>query len=1002
MKRLAPLAALLLLLQPIPVAAAEPAGPAQPPITVTLITGDRVSLNADGGIAIKTDRAVTFRTTRIDGTVRVVPSDVAHLIGNRLDPQLFDIGVIARYRGSVPVITSAPAGGERLASIGATATTMSTYRLGDEVWLDGPVQADAVEQKTERSLEQIEAPAAWARGLTGQGIRIAVLDTGVDPSHPDLAGRVAELANFTDSPDATDRNGHGTHVASIAAGRMGVAFDATILSGKVLGDDGTGTLSDIIAGMEWAAAQGARIVNLSLSSSTPSTGADPLSRAVDALTATHGTLFVASAGNRGPGEFGIGSPGAADSALTVGAVDRHDRVASFSSRGPRAGDHAVKPDLVAPGVDILGARAAGTRLGKPVGAHHVRLSGTSMAAPHVAGGAALLAQHRPDWTAAQLKPALAATADGIGAGTFDAGSGRLNVSRDPRVISPDPALSLGFFPYPQSGLPPAQRTLTLANLGAQAATLNLSAESADVSPSQVTIPAGGSAHVTATVEMGGAFGARSGVVKADGLRVPIGWYNESTRHVLSIRAVDRLGGSKVGTLATVVNLQDITASPPDPILLRDGFATVRVRPGYYAITAAVPTLEDGDPPPEDAADVSSISIVTVAETAIFADAEVLLDARSANPLSACVEGEDTEPVDVHVFVAAQDRDDNRFVLAYATSAADIVEGKLFVSPTERAFKGTLQMSVKLRLEGVSTYDILFAGRTFPTDMAYFVRRRDLARIETVYRTPGAPIGFSEGRFVHTDVNPVSISIFRGVPNVPATRIEYLTPGRGWHWFQCVNVLAGQEGVGSYCQPKATAKHAWLTAPLRSRAGVFRTETGLQWGIDDLADGPNSGSLSGHAFADRSYSLYRNGILLASGEEAFGSISVPAGPATYRLTRAVSPRRGLIGLSSRVETDWTFRFDRRDPVAPLLDVAVSVPVDEYNTVPAGVPIELAITHNGGRLTSLSLELSYDDGLTWHRVQADPIFETGVVSLRTSASDARGNRTTQTILHAFHAA
>src|SRR4030095_16689142 len=145
------------------------------------------------------------------------------------------------------------------------------------------------------------------------------------------------------SPDATDHNGHGTHVAALVAGtgaaaggaRRGGALGASLLSGKVLGDDGTGQFSRIIAGLEWAIGQGARVVNMSLSSDTPSTGQDPLSLAVNALSAEHGVLVVASAGNAGPGRGTIGAPGAADTALTVGAVNGQDRLATFSSRGPR-------------------------------------------------------------------------------------------------------------------------------------------------------------------------------------------------------------------------------------------------------------------------------------------------------------------------------------------------------------------------------------------------------------------------------------------------------------------------------------------------------------------------------------------------------------------------------------------------------------------------------------------------------------------------------------------
>jgi subtilisin family serine protease len=136
-------------------------------------------------------------------------------------------------------------------------------------------------------------------------VKVAVLDTGVDATHPDLAGRIKQTQNFTSSADTVDRFGHGTHVADIVAGsgaasngsRKGVAPGADLLVGKVLGDDGAGYDSWIIAGMEWAAAQGATVVNMSLGGD-PTDGTDPLSEAVDRISADSGTLFVVAAGTR--------------------------------------------------------------------------------------------------------------------------------------------------------------------------------------------------------------------------------------------------------------------------------------------------------------------------------------------------------------------------------------------------------------------------------------------------------------------------------------------------------------------------------------------------------------------------------------------------------------------------------------------------------------------------------------------------------------------------------
>ncbi|MET9588013.1 S8 family serine peptidase [Streptomyces sp. NPDC006539] len=300
------------------------------------------------------------------------------------------------------------------------------------VSLDGKVKA-----VLDRSTAQINAPTAWKAGYEGQGVKVAVLDTGVDANHPDLAGRITQAKDFSGSGNTGDHFGHGTHVASIVGGsgaassgtRRGVAPKADLLIGKVLDDNGFGDESGIIAGMEWATDEHAKVVNMSLGASIETDGTDPLSEAVNNLTASTGTLFVVAAGNDGPGTSTVGTPGAADAALTVGAVDRDDSLAPFSSRGPRFGDGAVKPDVTAPGVGIVAARAAGTTLGDPIDANYVSLSGTSMATPHVAGAAALLAQQHPDWNAQQLKDALTSTAHTVpGTKVTEQGGGRIDLA----------------------------------------------------------------------------------------------------------------------------------------------------------------------------------------------------------------------------------------------------------------------------------------------------------------------------------------------------------------------------------------------------------------------------------------------------------------------------------------------------------------------------------------------------------------------------------------------
>ncbi|WP_406260253.1 S8 family serine peptidase [Actinacidiphila glaucinigra] len=468
--------------------AARTPAPQDRTTTVRLITGDRVTVSdaANGRKTASVQRApgrekVFFQIAEKEGALTVLPSDAAVLVRTgRLDADLFDVtalvaqGYDEAHTDALPMIVSTPGSSERaaakkadalakfhadsaeprhLASIDAQALHVGAEDLAafwrqlapqagasvasaaaatPKVWLDHKVRPTL-----DRSTAQINAPAAWAAGFHGEGVKVAVLDTGADQTHPDLAGRVSEAKDFSDSGSTLDRFGHGTHVAATAGGsgaasgglRKGVAPSADLLIGKVLGDNGSGSESQVIAGMEWAAAEGARVVNMSLGADMQTDGTDPMSQAVNEISRSSGALFVVAAGNTGElGEMTVGSPGAADAALTVGAVDRDDSLASFSSRGPRVGDKAAKPDITAPGVGIVAARAAGTTMGTPVDDDYVSASGTSMATPHVAGAAALLAGQHPDWTGEQLKDALVSTSHTVsGQVPTEQGGGRVDV-----------------------------------------------------------------------------------------------------------------------------------------------------------------------------------------------------------------------------------------------------------------------------------------------------------------------------------------------------------------------------------------------------------------------------------------------------------------------------------------------------------------------------------------------------------------------------------------------
>ncbi|NJE09366.1 S8 family serine peptidase [Thermococcus sp. MAR1] len=288
---------------------------------------------------------------------------------------------------------------------------------------DYKVQVNVETEGLDESAAQVMATNMWNLGYDGSGITIAIIDTGIDASHPDLQGKVIGWKDFVNGRSSPyDDQGHGTHVASIAAGTgaasngkyKGMAPGAKLVGIKVLGADGSGSISDIIAGVDWAVQNkdkyGIRVINLSLGSSQSSDGTDSLSQAVNNAWDA-GIVVCVAAGNSGPDKYTVGSPAAASKVITVGAVDKYDTITDFSSRGPTA-DGRLKPEVVAPGNWIIAARASGTQLTDvTIGDYYVAAPGTSMATPHVAGISALILQAHPSWSPDMVKTALIETAD---------------------------------------------------------------------------------------------------------------------------------------------------------------------------------------------------------------------------------------------------------------------------------------------------------------------------------------------------------------------------------------------------------------------------------------------------------------------------------------------------------------------------------------------------------------------------------------------------------------
>ncbi|MFI7604183.1 S8 family serine peptidase [Micromonospora sp. NPDC049366] len=1060
--------------------------------TVTLLTGDRVTVTRSGGASVRPGAGrehVHFLTSRHRGRLSVVPHDALPLIRDgRVDRRLFDVtGLIAAgyddaRSDHLPVLlrpsstgaarrAAAPAGvtitrelpaihglagtaaKQRATEVWAALTGRAGARVDtaggvDRIWLDGRRKVTL-----DHSVPQIGAPAAHQAGYTGRGVRVAVLDTGVDTTHPDLAGRVAESQNFTEEPATTDVVGHGTHVASIIAGSgaasggryRGVAPDATLLSGKVCEVFGC-TDSAILAGMQWAAVdQRADVINISIGGmDTPEL--DPLEEAINQLTAATGALFVVSAGNDG-GFAPVSSPATADAALAVGAVDRDDVLAEFSSRGPRTGDEALKPDLTAPGVEIVAARAAEGVIGDPAGEGYVSISGTSMAAPHVAGAVALLAQQHSGWAAGQLKATLMASAKPHPEqSAYEQGAGRVDVARaiTQTVTSEPVSVSFGRTTWPHQDDTPVTREVTWRNDGTAPVTLDLTVEATGptgalapaglftLSAAQVTVPAGGtaSATVTADTRIGDADGHYTGRVVAragDSVAVtPFGVHREVESYTLTVRHLDETGALTGNAFTVLAGLDESggqEASDPD------GTTELRMPKGRYGVLTFLNGGDEENP---------RTALMARPELVLDRDTTIPIDARQAKPVRTTVPDPSATPalVEVGANVFAADGGAYGFS-ALGLDFSGLSSGQHGPAGSPEHFLGTVSSQWADRTAASSPYLYAlsegFPGRQ-PTGFDRHYRSRDLATV--THRFRGGYPGLSTERVVFPHLEPDVGGWAAVLPtSLPGQRVEhYNTRGVRWSgemtfgvptedgWIEPRAVLVGEEQT---YRPGRKSREDWNSAPYGPSFPAPRWPGQGLTRLGDLIvlDVPLHGDADGHAGGSLPESartaLYRNGKLVGeNGEPGYGEFEVPAGAASYRL--ATVTRRSFTDLSTEVGVAWTFR-SRHVPGEdfarlPAMAVRFAPPLDVANTAPAGRAFTIPVTVErqpgapSARVAALTVEVSYDGGATWQRAKVRPgdggwkatvrhPAGSGYASLRATARDTAGNTVTQHIIQAY---
>ncbi|MEV0451877.1 S8 family serine peptidase [Streptomyces sp. NPDC050600] len=1115
---------------PAPAAEADGRAPGRP-VQVTLITGDTVTarVGVDGSVALAGVRPgpgredVTFvQRSGTPGSPVLVPSDaVEPLRSGRLDPRLFDIaGLIAQgyddaHTSELPLILgSEHAGGPGLAAaappagatavrtlesvhgaalrapkaragelwrlvarpgaglaaggVGGTGSAGSAGGTGgvDKVWLDGKVTA-----ALDRSTAQINAPQAWSSGWTGKGVKVAVLDSGIDRGHPDVAGSLGETSDFTgpaDAPVTADPDGHGTHVASIVAGTgaasggrfKGVAPDAELLVGRVLNDEGNGQESWVLQGMEWAAAR-APIVNMSLTGA-PTDGTDPMAQAVNTLSARYGTLFVAAAGNSGrPGT--VGTPGSADAALTVGSVDRDGSLAPTSSRGPRVGDQAVKPDLTAPGVGIVAARAAGTNGQDPVGDRYTAISGTSMAAPHVAGAAALLAQQHPRWKGPQLKAALTSSAaPAAGQGAYEQGAGRVDLARATSQEVSATAEGTGIQLEGPPGGEPLTRTVEYHNDGGAPVTLELAVETTaaagvfTVSPAHLTVPAGAKASATVTVDPARVPSGASltGRVRASGpggaaVTTAYALTREAVRHDVTVTAVDRNGapvGPGTWNTRSMISLVNLDTRDAYPLEFAGGTATARVPEGRYNLGGQLVTPASGT-----ASRTSTLFLQP--ELELRADTRLAVDAREGRQLTVTVPGRATTGRSLSAgycyrtsgSAAEGDCTDSITVLT--------LPGNVYVVPTARPTTGRLDFVTQSLQQGSAThdgrlpdrYDLLVHTTGRLPEPALTVEADELATLNTRYfaQGPGTAGDFSS---FASAAGLGGLSIAEPTFALPATRTEHFTvrdqlretafgqtAGPGG---DMVRTAISQSGTVR-CAAGETCAERWNAAVIgpglapgkNGATTMARTSDGYLTLAPQLFSDASAGHVGSpwpHLLDDTvRLELERDGQSVGVSDREQARFAVPASDAAYRLTAKAVRAEPWATLSGTVEAVWTFRSAAvapgpggrtRSTALPVDTVRFTAPVDPYNQAPRRQHTLLATVERqsgapASATVSLSVRVSFDDGATWrdapvapgdggYRVTvAPPPGAAGFVSLKATARTADGATAEQTVLRAY---
>ncbi len=749
----------------------------------------------------------------------------------------------------------------------------------------------------------------------------------------------------------------------------------------------------------------------------------------------------------------MNSPATADSALAVAAVDKSDEYASFSCPGPREPDGAIKPEIAAPGVDIVAARAAGTSMGEPVNDAYTKASGTSMAAPHVAGAAAILLQQHPAWKASELRARLMSTSKALpNEDVFHVGAGRMDVAHAVSTaiqVSAD-KLEMGYFRWPYAKVEPSLRELTYTNSSAKPITLAL-AVSVDrygdpvpvgtltLDKASLTVPAHGSAKVVLRLDptkappqtYGGVLTARAGV---ELWTTPIGWTLESEVYDLAIKGINR-DGSPMTTELDVVALDagDVSPVPPFPVMY-DGQKILRLPKGKYSVGALALTQATETSPVE-------ATVVVRPDVTLDRDVTVTLDARRAKPVTVTVDGlSGLSPV--AGYLGYQRQAPNGIAGGSYTRGYWVGQNfKRFAVPSASVQTGKLELFTYARLAkaGVA-YDVAIpeAG-SIPSGLAYRVKQSAFARIDASYGTAGGTdVRIADDWVMSTDM---TTDVYDGGGElVPAgTRRTTYVLGNQVKWARSVSAYGdgGATAVGYTQVPRPfkpgerlierwqhpIATHLFSGAEAEWYGGVTQVGDFMAVGFNAFVDERTRFSNDLGQDTHR-MTLSRKGTQVGTSDERIGEFQVPEGAATYQLRLDSARSFSWWHRSTKISSLWTFKATGKPTsgaveVMPVLLAEYDVPSADLNgDVPSNrfSSIQFSVSHQAGsraaKVTDVKLELS-TDGMHWRPV---PVTAKGgdtyaaryfhpdsmagrTVSVRVDVRDQNGNRLQQTVTDAY---